>query len=456
MSVPAEIPGIGSTAQKLRVSPSFDPMRAGVGPEEYFVMSRIDGTTSLRDVIVTTGLPLGQAISIISKLRTLGALLLPGELPRQASASIPPAAALPATGSGSFTPPPRAATMPPPAAAAASANRAYSSTPPLGYPRRAATEPGRMRASGELRSDSSPSIIPPPAAAFGAPAPQRSARASTEPGRTRGDERLSERPPERNERTDRPEPAAVIPIALDTSLPDPSDLELAVLAAELEVAEPERRTILAMARRIGADPWTILGVVKGSDPGALKKVYFRLSKEVHPDRYYGKRLGPLAPILTNVFESVSRAYTTLTEAKKQRDRAPSNASSPQAPADHAIELFDRGCAAEVSGDLAGALQLFAASLRVDPQLRVFRRGASCALAAKQPKLALEYAKKAQTLASEDPSNARLLARAFRANGELPAAEEVLVFALALPIDNDSLMAELRADLVVVRKQLTQA
>ena len=42
MSIPAEIAGIGSTAQKLRVSPGFDPLKAQVGPEEYFVLSRID------------------------------------------------------------------------------------------------------------------------------------------------------------------------------------------------------------------------------------------------------------------------------------------------------------------------------------------------------------------------------------------------------------------------------
>lgn len=362
-------------------------------------MSRIDGITSLRDVIVTTGLPLNQAISIVSRLRTLGALLLPGETPRATPAAQAVPVAVAAASSG-----PTAAARPTHRTepAASSARQAGRSTtePPMARPARAQTEP------------------PAAAAASGPPK------------------------------------GGVTPIPLDTTLPDPNDLELAVLAAELDIAEPERRTVLAMARRIGADPWTVLGVARGSDPGALKKIYFRLSKEVHPDRYYGKRLGPLAPILSAVFESVSRAYTTLTEAKKQRDRGPANASSPQAPADHAIELFDRGCAAEVSGDLAGALQLFAASLRVDPQLRVFRRAASCALAADQAKLALEYAKKAQTMAPEDPSNARLLARAFRANGELGPAEEVLVFALALPIDNDALMGELRADLSLVRKQLT--
>lgn len=452
-----EIPGIGSTSQKLRVSPSFDPLRAGVGPEEYFVMSRIDGATTLRDVIVTTGLPLNQAISIITKLRTLGAILLPGELPPQRPTLISSSAPPPIS---SVAPPPPSSSyggsssypVSAPAVGSAHSRAASFSQPPLTQQpplRRAATDSGRPVAEASLRDSGRIPVEPLTAQPGSGPTAARSVRASTEPGRTRA---ASDRPAT----NDAPAAAAPVPIPLDTTLPDPTDLELAILAAELDVTEAERRTILAMARRSSSDPWTILGVVKGSDPGALKKVYFRLSKDVHPDRYYGKKLGPLAPILTSVFEAVSRAYTTLTEAKKQRDRAPAGASSPQAPADHAIELFDRGCAAEVGGDLNNALQLFAASLRVDPQLKVFRRGASCALAAKQPKLALEYAKKAQSMASDDPSNARLLARAFRANSELTAAEEVLVFALALPIDNDVLEGELRADLALVRKQLTQA
>ncbi len=407
-------------------------MRAGVGPEEYFVMSRIDGTTSLRDVIVTTGLPLNQAISIVSRLRTLGALLLPGEAPKPAAQAVPVAVAVSSSG-------PVAAS-----AGSGAARAVHRSEPPQAArsSARAATEAPMAHAGGYGaarpggRATTEPPLAPPAGAS-----PTRPPRAATEP-------------PVAPAASVSAAGSGVIAIPLDTTLPDPNDLELAVLAAEIDIAEPDRRTILAMARRIGSDPWTILGVARGSDPGALKKIYFRLSKDVHPDRYYGKRLGPLAPILSNVFESVSRAYTTLTEAKKQRDRGPASASSPQAPADHAVELFERGCASEVSGDLPVALQLFAASLRVDPQLRVYRRAASCALAADQAKLALEYAKKAQTMAPEDPSNARLLARAFRANSELTAAEEVLVFALALPIDNDALMAELRSDLALVRKQLT--
>ncbi|MEZ4360023.1 MAG: DnaJ domain-containing protein [Kofleriaceae bacterium] len=376
MSVPQEIAGIGATTQKLRVSPSFDPLRAGVGPEEYFVLSRVDGATTLRDVIVTTGLPLSQVISIVTRLRSLGALLLPTE------------------------------------------------ADPAPAPTRAAT-PTPTRADAPARAPSAPME------------PLRAGRSG------------------RHVAASAPSPPPLVQ-APELELPNPSAAEQALLAADLEISEAERRIVLALARRVGSDPWGMLGVAKGTELADLKKAYFRLSKEIHPDRYYGKRLGPLAEVLSQVFEAVSRAYATLTEAKKQRASAPrGTASSPQAPADHAVELFDRGCAAEVSGDLGNALQLFAASLRVDPQLRVFRRGANCALTARQFKLALEYAKKAQLLAPEDPSNARLLARAFRGNGDLSDAEEVLVFALALPIDNDALMAELRADLALVRKQLTQ-
>ena len=70
---------------KLRVSPGFDPLKAKVGPEEYFVLSRIDGVLTLREVLLQTGLPVERGIAIITKLRSIGALLLPGET-RRASA----------------------------------------------------------------------------------------------------------------------------------------------------------------------------------------------------------------------------------------------------------------------------------------------------------------------------------------------------------------------------------
>lgn len=360
-TVPAEIAGIGSTAQRLRVSPGFDPLKAAVGPEEYFVLTRIDGTQTLREVMLATGLPVDRAVSIVSRLRSIGALLLPGET-----------------------------TAPPP-------------TAPVARP-------------------SQPRLSP----AHGVPAVPR---------------------------TLTPAAGARVAPVHDLTLPDATAEELAALAEDNDLDEKERRRILAMARLAhGRDPHALLGVPPAADARMLKLSYFQLSKEIHPDRYYGKRLGSFAARMSMVFEAASRAYSRLTMGDRGRAAAPPS-DLPQTPQEYAAELFDRACQLEVGGEALEAMKLFAAAVRVDPQARYLRRAASCALAADQPKTAVEYAKKAHTLAPHDPSAARLLATAFRAAGKLVEAEEILVIAMAIKSENDVLTAELRNDLAEVRRLL---
>ncbi len=374
--MPAEIAGIGSTQQKLRVAPGFDPLKAAVGPEEYFILSRIDGSQTLRDVLFATGLPMERAIQAVTRLRSIGALLLPGE------------AAAPGMAHG---------------------------TKPLVAP---------------MRSPTPATPIPAITAA-----PKRAPTASSD-----GD-------------------------AHDLRLPNASTEELAALAENIEMDDNERRRILAMARVIH-DPHALLGVSAGADSKTLKRAYFLLSKQIHPDRYYGKKLGSFAQRTVMVFEATSRAYAKLTSGDKGAVVArptpagtgahPTAEAQPQTPQAYAAELFDRACQLEVGGDAMGAMKLFAAAVRVDPQLRYLRRAASCALAAHQPRSAVEYAKKAHALAPADPSSARLLAASFRAAGKLADAEEVLVMAMALKNENDVLTAELRNDLAEVRRLLSRA
>jgi tetratricopeptide (TPR) repeat protein len=371
-AVPAEIAGIGSTQQRLRVSPGFDPLKAAVGPEEYFVLSRIDGQQTLREVLLATGLPVERGIAIVTRLRSIGALLLPGE-----------------TTAPSPTTMPRRVSAPAPA------------------------QPPRDRASSALAKGTQETLV-----------------ANTD---------------------------AMIQPTHDLSLPDPTADELAALAEPCELADTERRRILAISRLVGAqDLHAILGVPKSAAPRELKRAYFQLSKEIHPDRYYGKRLGSFAQRMPAVFEAASRAYAQLTDSGKGRAAATAGSGNqPQTPQAYAAELFERACQLEVSGEALEAMKLFAAAVRVDAQLRYLRRAASCALAASQPRSAVEYAKKAHGLAPTDPSSARLLATAFRAAGKLADAEEVLVMAMALKSENDVLTAELRHDLAEVRRLLAQ-
>jgi tetratricopeptide (TPR) repeat protein len=341
MSVPSDLPEIGSTAQRLRQNPRFDPVAAGVGPEDYFVWTRFDGATTLKDLILMTGFATPKAVDIVRRLREVGAILLPGEAPEAVVGRLPATVA---------------------AGAAA----------------------------------------PVAAAAAAAPA---------------GDE-----------------PA---------------------LAEEVDLGIAERLRILAMHRRIrGSEPLAILGATDATDRKAIKRAYFALSKEFHPDRFYGRRVGSFAARLTEIFEAVAHAYAAVTDGRTRRTAAGSP-SPVSHPVDHAVDLFDRACQAEIAGDFDVALRLFAQTLRVAASARHLRRAARCALAASEYPLALEYAKKAAALEPNDPSTARLLAQAFKAVGKLGEAEEILVLALLLKTDNDQLTGELRADLAEVRRLATR-
>ncbi len=414
MSVPAEIPGIGSTGQRLRQNPRFDPMKAGFGTEEYFVWSRFDGQTSVRDLVLMTGLPVERAIAIVRQLRTVGAILLPGETTAPAAPAAPaPTRGLTAIGPRAPVPgplpPPRA--VPPPVIAAASTVSGVG--PGIPVPPRAPIGSGaRVAAAVDAGAGPRPraSTLPPP-----------------------GTTSVADALPE---------------------LDHPTTDEAAALAEDVDLHEVDRRRILVGQRLVAdRDPWALIGVAKGADKRTLKRAFFERSKLFHPDRYFGKRSGSFAGRLHEVFEAITNAHDELTGAHAGRRREPMTATAPQTPAEYAAELFDRACVAEVSGDPAQALKLFAAAVKLDAQARYLRRAASCALAANELRVAEDYAKKAAAREGSDPSTARILARVLRAVGKLDEAEEVLIMALAMKNENDTLGSELVADLRVVRELL---
>jgi hypothetical protein len=398
-SVPAEIAGVGSTAQKLRATPGFDALKSGLGPEEYFVLSRIDGSQTIREVLLATGLPVDRGIAIVTRLRSAGAVLLPGE--KQAPA-------------------PDARLSPPMPARTATVTR--PPTAPV-------TSTGRAPTSQPMpRAQTSPITAPP--------------RPPTSP--------ITAVP--------RPPTAPAAPPLPPVELLNPTAEELTALAEDVDLDVHDRRRVLALRRLVDKqDPHMMLGVSQGADAKQLKRAYFLLSKEIHPDRFYGKRIGSFQNRMAAVFEAVSKAYATLTSGNHDASSSGSHkALQQQTPQEYAAEVFDRACQLEVGGDALGAMKLFAAAVRIDPQTRYLRRAATCALAANQPKSAVEYAKKAQMQAPSDPSSARLLATTFRAVGKLADAEDVLIMAMAMKSENDALMTELRHDLADVRRLLAAA
>ena len=69
----------------------------------------------------------------------------------------------------------------------------------------------------------------------------------------------------------------------------------------------------------------LLGVGAGVDAKAIKRAYFQLSKEYHPDRYYRREIGPYAEKLDRIFKKIVEAYELLmdptTRAELERSMA---------------------------------------------------------------------------------------------------------------------------------------
>lgn len=239
--------------------------------------------------------------------------------------------------------------------------------------------------------------------------------------------------------------------------------EEAALAEEVALGDTEKRRVLEMRRRVAeGDHFAVLDVEPGVTRRELKRAYFRVSKEFHPDRYYGKNVGSFEPWLAEIFEAASRAFETLADARSRAEyeallrgdhAGAAGSRKSQTPAEEARELYERACAFEVGGDAQQALALFATVARVDPRARYLKRAATCAMTAGELKTAEEYAKQAAHLEPRNPSFLRLLAEVYRAAGKLREAERTLVSALELKTGNDVLAAEIAGDLDAVRKQL---
>lgn len=433
--VPSEIPDVGATSQRLRQNPKFDPLKAGFGTEEYFVWSRFDGATTVKDLILMTGLAVDRAVAIVRQLRRTGAILMPGE-------TAPPAEPLVATE------PARTQTVPmrrlTPAGSAVPIATPAAGSAPTSAPT-SSTATGPQRVAGRATTQSLPtqsrtttqSLPTAPRTGTGTGTTQ------TVPVQVWG------------AATDAPTARAVKAAMPLPELTDATAEERAMHAEPGELSIDEKARVLAGLRLVAAqDPWALVGVPPGADKRVIKRAFFERSKLFHPDRFFGRKLGAWQVRINTVFEAISSAHADLLDpqAPAADDSA---ATAPQSPTEYAAELFDRACVAEMASDLQAAVKLFAAAVKLDPLARYLRRAATCALAAGELQAALDHARKATALDPLDPSTARTLARVLRALDKLDEAEEVLVMALALKIDNDNLASELRADLATVRAVLAR-
>jgi len=227
------IPGLGPRTEAPRLNPKADFAEAKLSPQEGFVLSRVDGRTSLGEICLITGL--GEEVTIKALQKLKAALLIVtsapmSELPPDVA---PPSAAKVATMAGAKT---------------------------------GAEQAARAKAAGW---------------------------------------------PETSPVTESARPLAPLP---------EEEIDPMVLADGKDLPEPVKRRILAFYRRMpDLDYFDRLEVDPQADRAAIRRAYFRLSKEFHPDRYYGKDLGAFRQMIGEVFKGVSEAFATLSDDGKRRE-----------------------------------------------------------------------------------------------------------------------------------------
>ncbi|MGZ6139411.1 MAG: J domain-containing protein, partial [Myxococcaceae bacterium] len=94
------------------------------------------------------------------------------------------------------------------------------------------------------------------------------------------------------------------------------------LSEAVDLPQDRKREILAKEASLGRDDWTVLGLKAGATAEQVKLAYFEASRVFHPDRYYGKNLGSYRTRLERIFQRLSEAHETLTEALRGKPPAP--------------------------------------------------------------------------------------------------------------------------------------
>jgi tetratricopeptide (TPR) repeat protein len=126
----------------------------------------------------------------------------------------------------------------------------------------------------------------------------------------------------RKERATKVPPAATVPPPTTPPPKRPKEV--------CDLPEEDRARITETTARLeGLDHYATLGIERDADAKTIRRAYHALAAQFHPDRFYGKTLGPFRQPLELVFVRLTRAYDAL--SKKDR-REEYDATLPPQPA----------------------------------------------------------------------------------------------------------------------------
>jgi len=117
------------------------------------------------------------------------------------------------------------------------------------------------------------------------------------------------------------------------------------VVADTDLTRAEQARIAEFEARLDRSYHEILGVERDADAKTIKRAYFALSKEFHPDRHFRRELGVFADRLERIFRRIAEAYELLsdpmTRAEIERSMPAPTPEAATAPEAIAVETVAR-------------------------------------------------------------------------------------------------------------------
>jgi curved DNA-binding protein CbpA len=104
-------------------------------------------------------------------------------------------------------------------------------------------------------------------------------------------------------------------------------IDESLLDSEIELKLETQRRILEFEAGLDKNYFALLGIARDADPRKIKRAYFTLSKEFHPDRFFRREIGHYTQRLERIFKKVLEAYELLSDPVARAEVEKSMAAS---------------------------------------------------------------------------------------------------------------------------------
>ena len=226
----------------------------------------------------------------------------------------------------------------------------------------------------------------------------------------------------------RPEPGRPAPAA-GAAMPGTSDAQVAELREELEALHAALRE---------SDHYTLLGVARDADPGAIRRAYVQAAKRFHPDAVVRLGLHELRERAQTVFARIAEANEVLSDPQRRNDYDRSleggAADFDAARVVQAEALYRKAEILLRAGNFAGAIEFLRPAVALWPEECAYQSVLGWALYKKspsEPKEARPCLEQAVALDDRDAVAVFRLGMVLRALGETEAADLALARAKRL-------------------------